>query len=229
MHVGTFSYHLKRVIVSTCSKIKDTRLFLDPSHDGSSHFSAIACFLRSSGFDCSANQLRKEVVDYLKTHRKNEEGQLYELFAGIPWSSYLNEMRLNGTYGDHITLDATSRMYNVHIQVISSLGLQATVNINQENGQQTTVLRYYAEGQGDHYVCLRSTPNFDCSEYEYDEPISDIDNIQTELDELNLTNITVTWTTYKLNLMNIITLEILVFNFFKVSNFHKNWQKLRSW
>ena len=38
-----------------------------------------------------------------------------------------------------------------------------------------------AEGQGDHYVCLRSTPNFDYSEY--DEPISDIDNIQTELDE----------------------------------------------
>ena len=226
MHVGTFSYHLKRVIVSTCSKIKDTRLFLDPSHDGSCHFSAIAYFLRSSGFDCSANQLRKEVVDYLKTHRKNEEGQPYELFAGVPWSSYLNEMRLNGTYGDHITLDATSRMYNVHIQVISSLGLQATVNINQENGQQTTVLRYYAEGHGDHYVCLRSTPNFDCSEYEYDEPISDIDNIQTELDELNLTNITVTWTTYKLNLTNIITLEILVFNFFKVSNFSQKLAKI---
>ena len=71
-------------------------------------------------------------------------------------------MRLNGTYGDHITLDAISQMYNVHIQVISSLGPQATANNNQENGRQTMVLGHYAEGQGDHYVCLKSMPNFDC-------------------------------------------------------------------
>ena len=66
--------------------------------------------------------------------RKNEDGQPYELFGGIPWSSYLNEIRLNGTHGDHITLDSTSRINNVHIQIISSLGLQVTVNMNQENG-----------------------------------------------------------------------------------------------
>ena len=121
-------------------------------------------------------------------------------------------MQLNETYGDHITSDAISRMYNVRIQVISSLGPQAGVNINQENGQHTMVLGHYAEEQGDHYVCLRSTSNFGCSEYEYNEPISDIDNIQTELDKhtgnmatykLNLTNITVVWTTYKLNLTNV--------------------------
>ena len=45
------------------------------------------------------------------------------------------------------------------------------------------VFGHYAEGQGYHYVCLRCTPNFDCSEYEYDEPSSDIYNIETELDE----------------------------------------------
>ena len=111
-------------------------IIFDPSGDGSCQFSVIAYFLRSSGFDCSANQLRDEVVDYLKTHRKNEKGQPYDLFAGIPWSSYLNEMRLNGKFGDHITLDAISRMYNLHIQGISSLRPQATVNINQENGRQ---------------------------------------------------------------------------------------------
>ena len=160
-------------------------IIFDPSGDGSCQFSATAYFFCSSGFDCSANQLREEVFDYLKAHRKNEEGQHNELFAGIPWSSYLNEMRLNGTFGDHVTLDAILRMYNVHIQAISSLGPQATVNINQENGIEAMVLGHYAEGQGDNYICLRSTPNFNCSEYEYDEPISDTDNIQTELDEHN--------------------------------------------
>ena len=46
---------------------------------------------------------------------------------------------------------------NVYIQVISSLGTQATVYIiNPENTQQQTlILGHYAEGQGDHYMCLR--------------------------------------------------------------------------
>ena len=66
--------------------------------------------------------------------RKNEDGQPYELFGDLPWSSYLNEIRLNGTHSDHITLNSISRINNVHIQIISSLGLQVTVNMNQENG-----------------------------------------------------------------------------------------------
>ena len=46
---------------------------------------------------------------------------------------------------------------NVYIQVISSLGTQATVDIiNLENTQQQTlILGRYAEGHGDHYMCLR--------------------------------------------------------------------------
>ena len=93
-------------------------------------------------------------------------------------------MHLNGTYGDHITLDLISQMYNVHIQVISLLGLQATININQQTGWQTMVLGHFVEGQGDH-ICWRSMPNFGCSEYKYDEPIPDTGNIQTELDKQN--------------------------------------------
>ena len=41
-------------------------IIFDTSGDGSCQFGAIAYFLRSSGFDCSANQLREEVVGYLK-------------------------------------------------------------------------------------------------------------------------------------------------------------------
>ena len=103
-------------------------------------------FFCSSGFDCS-----EEVVDYLKTHRKNEEEKPYNLFEGNR-CSYLNEMHLNGTYGDHITLDLISQMYNVHIQVMSLLGLQATININQQTGWQTMVLGHFVKGQGDH-IC----------------------------------------------------------------------------
>ena len=47
-------------------KSKGYKIIFDPSGDGSCQFSAIAYFFSSSGFDCS-----EEVVDYLKTHRKN--------------------------------------------------------------------------------------------------------------------------------------------------------------
>ena len=46
-------------------------------------------------------------------------------------------------------------------------------------------LEHDPEGQGNHYVFLRSTSNFDRSECEQDEPISDIGYIQTEFDEYN--------------------------------------------
>ena len=45
------------------------------------------------------------------------------------------------------------------------------------------VLGHCAERQVDHYVCLRSMPNSNCSEYKYNKPISDTDNIHTELDK----------------------------------------------
>ena len=52
------------------------KIIFDPSGDGSCQFSAIGYFLRSSGFDCSANQFCKEVVDYLKAQEKLERAAL---------------------------------------------------------------------------------------------------------------------------------------------------------
>ena len=49
-----------------------------------------------------------------------------------------------------------AHLYNVCIQVISSLEPGAAVDINPGNTQQQTlILGHYTEGQGDHYVCLR--------------------------------------------------------------------------
>ena len=59
-------------------------IIFNPSGDGSRQFSAIAYFLRSSGFDCSANQLHKEVVDYLKTHRKMRKGSFTSFLQVFP-------------------------------------------------------------------------------------------------------------------------------------------------
>ena len=77
--------------------------------------------------------LRNQVLVYLQNHWINEERQPYELFVGIPWSEYLNEMLFDETYGNQITLNAVAHLYNVSVRVIWSLGPEAAVDINPEN------------------------------------------------------------------------------------------------
>ena len=64
-------------------------------------------------------------------------------------------MSQDETYGDQRTLQSMTHLYNVHIRVLLTLVLQELVDINEENGMQTLVLGYFAEGQGDHYICLQ--------------------------------------------------------------------------
>ena len=93
--------------------------------------------------------LRNQVVEYLQNHWTNEEGQLYELFVGIPWSEYLNEMLSDQTYDGQITLNTVAHLCNVCIRVIASLAPQTSVNQGNTQ-QQTLILGHYADGPGDH-------------------------------------------------------------------------------
>ena len=43
-------------------------------------------------------------------------------FAGVPWEQYLQEMQMNGTYGDETTLRVISNIFNVEIIIVSTLG-----------------------------------------------------------------------------------------------------------
>ena len=93
-------------------------LIFDPPGDGSCQFSALTYFLRAFGYQISSSMLRNQVVEYLQNHWTNEEGQAYELFVGIPWSEYLNELLSDKRYGDQTTLNAVAHLYNVCIRVI---------------------------------------------------------------------------------------------------------------
>ena len=80
-----------------------------------------------------------------------------ELFAGQRWSDYLAEMIKDGTYGDHITLQAAANIFNVQFTVHSSLGVEANTVISPftgHNGVANFNLGHFAEGQREHYVCL---------------------------------------------------------------------------
>ena len=84
-------------------------------------------------------------------------GEVVRDFSNIPWDDYIQQMDIEGTYGDELTLRACANMSNIEIEIVSTLGNDDWVSINQENsiplGQ--TTLGHFAEGQGDPTTIMR--------------------------------------------------------------------------
>ena len=113
-------------------------------------------------------------------------------FTGVPWEQYLQEMQMDGTYGDEITLRTISNIFNVEIIIASTLrqGERAEIVPENTNPFKRIILGDFAEGCGEHYVILEDL-NEVSSESEVD--ITDIDdsaveNIEEENEDNNLEN-----------------------------------------
>ena len=67
-------------------------------------------------------------------------------------------MDVEGTYGDALTLKAFANIFNIEIEIVLTLGNDGQVSINAENSNplKRITLGHFAEGQGDHYVCLQT-------------------------------------------------------------------------
>ena len=65
-------------------------------------------------------------------------------------------MSQNGTFGDHISHQAASDLYNVEFQVLSSNGpgRETTISLTATTPLCTLILGHFAENHGEHYVCL---------------------------------------------------------------------------
>ena len=109
-------------------------------------------------------------------------------FARVPREQYLQEMQINGTYGDEITLRAISNILNVEIIIVSTLGQEGRVKTVPENTNSFVriTLGHFAEGHGEHYVTLEDL-NEVSSESEVD--ITDIDDSAVENIEMNMKTI----------------------------------------
>ena len=66
-------------------------------------------------------------------------------------------MDILGKYGDELTLRAFGNIFIIEIEIVSTLGNGGRVSINPENSNPSgrITLGHFAEGQGDHYVCLQ--------------------------------------------------------------------------
>ncbi|KAL9958553.1 hypothetical protein ACROYT_G035582 [Oculina patagonica] len=119
------------------------------------------------GVKISAEELRVNLVKFLKENSNLPNGT--HLFRFVDhdrhptWSDYLESMAKDGTWGDHLMLQAAANYYNTAIRVVSSLGREneslicpvnpadILPNTSNMNHQQPLVLGYIFEL---HYVSL---------------------------------------------------------------------------
>ena len=102
--------------------------------------------------------LRDEVCKYLEEHDSVPDGMPLELFIGMSWSEYLQQMITDGTYGNQLTLQAIANQYQIQLDIISSSGDHAT-HIVPQNFEPVAMfmLGHFSEDHGMHYVTLTET------------------------------------------------------------------------
>ena len=88
------------------------------------------------------------------------------LYTEVPFSKYLDNMSNDGTYGDEITLRVAAKLFNIGFVLVSTLGRAAEVMVTPINfsPQSRAFLEHFAENQGEHYVVLGHTDDFEFSE-----------------------------------------------------------------
>lgn len=134
-------------------KNMDISVSYDPTGDGNCQFSAVAHQLSQFGLYRTHQCLRSDAVRHMERNRAE-----YEHFVSENFDLYLSSMHNNGTYGDHLTLLALSREYNLQIMVFSAAGLDYSTIVSNDGTFQsdmnTLTLGYFPEGNGEHYISV---------------------------------------------------------------------------
>jgi len=101
--------------------------------------------------------LRRAVVNHLRHDESASQ------FVTEPWALYLKKMEQSGTFGDHVTLRAVARLYEVQIVVLSSLKTASLISGAADTSFDPTVttlfVGHFAEGQGEHYFSMEHPIN----------------------------------------------------------------------
>ena len=82
-----------------------------------------------------------------------------ELFMGMPFSDYVDQMTIDGTYGDQVTLRAASEVYNIQFTIISSLEAQGIADTSPDGFDSLgrITLGHCAEGYEYHNGLVRES------------------------------------------------------------------------
>lgn len=157
-------------------------LVYNPPGDGNWQFAALSHQVRKLGILRSPETMRKEIVTYLESNPYDSTGfPLLEHLADEfdSWNDYINHMAWDGSYGDQLTLYVAANLYNIDIQIVSSLGAggQHVFSPSASNSTATVYLGHFAENQGEHYANL-------------EQVVADHDNGEEAIEEYHLDDLT---------------------------------------
>ena len=54
-------------------------------------------------------------------------------FSNIPWDDYIQQMNIEGAYGDELTLRTFANIFKIEIEIFSALRNDGRIFINPEN------------------------------------------------------------------------------------------------
>ena len=100
---------------------------LNPSTTGTSRscqFESLSDQLSTIGIMISHEELRSTVVSLLADNPLTSDGTHFTNFTSLEWDVYWKNMSGCSTYGDHVTLMAAAKLYDVNLVIVSSLGNQ---------------------------------------------------------------------------------------------------------
>jgi len=162
--------HRKQYCIATTksSQLENLRsefglpVVMDPIGNGNCQFAAVSYHLRQYGIHRSEETLRQEVVTFLR-----QTPVLGNRICGANWwnsileqpRNYLSRMSTEKEYGDQLTLQAMSQLYNMQILIVSTRN-SATTLISPDGSSCLSsrypliILGHYPEGAGEHYVAL---------------------------------------------------------------------------
>jgi len=156
--------YLHHMSLTTNEKYKEFqnqgyKVTYNPPGNGNCQFAAVAHHLQNIGILSSPETLRDEVCKYLEEHDSAPDGMPLELFVGMPWSEYLQQMITHDTYGDQLTLQAIANLYQIQLDIISSLGEDHATHIVPQDSEPVAIfaLGHFREDHGMHYVSLTET------------------------------------------------------------------------
>ena len=144
--------------------------------DGNCQFRAIADQLYSSS-DRYA-EVRTDIVEHLRSNSSR-----YSAFLPESYDAYIENMGRDGTWGDHVTLQAASNLYGLEIRVYTSYDenwervIRPTDNCNVRRAIQ---LSFYAEL---HYNSVYPNTEFDSDDLRNLRPEEEFD-VEQELEAM---------------------------------------------
>ncbi|MGH0143037.1 UNVERIFIED_CONTAM: hypothetical protein FKN15_077386 [Acipenser sinensis] len=131
---------------------KNYKLYGITLSDGNCFFWAISSQLERTGqFSLKPSGLRKMVFNDLSDLSKGEKDALHYM-PNKPFHVYLADLRKDGTYADHITVEYTSRMLKMPITVVRD----PVDNIVGDHGSNTSMLYVGYIPSISHYVSIES-------------------------------------------------------------------------